>query len=483
MGVSLRWPSGQHNGSPAVGKAPAWAWRRAARCCARIWRFDWWARVPAPPSYRSEDAQRMTLLALGINHRTATVAVREQVAFTPAQLESALGELRDLPVVKEAALLSTCNRTELYCVTEESQGERVILDWLGRYHDLQPEELVRCAYHYLEHDAARHLMRVAVGLDSMVLGEPQILGQLKEAYQVSRQAQGLGKELECLFQHTFAVAKQVRTETGIGRNPVSVAYAAVSLASRIFDDLSRSRALLIGAGETIELVARHLHEAGVRRITVANRTRERAERLAGPLGGQATTLDRIPEALAEADIVISSTAAPLPILGKGMVERALKKRRHRPIFMVDIAVPRDIEPEVGKLADIFLYTVDDLQEVIDENRRHRRVAADQAEALIEHGVGAWQHERRVRGGGELIREVRGRGEALRRLSEEQALARLARGEDPEAVVRRLAHQLTNRLLHRPTVALREAASGERHDLLEAAATLLLESPSDTTRQD
>ncbi|MFO8044469.1 MAG: glutamyl-tRNA reductase [Halomonas sp.] len=422
----------------------------------------------------------MTLLALGINHRTATVEVREQVSFSPAQLEMALGELRGLPQVREAAVLSTCNRTELYCVTEP-QGEAAVLDWLGRFHDLPVADLATCAYHYLDNDAARHLMRVAVGLDSMVLGEPQILGQLKDAYQASRHAKGLGKELECLFQHTFAVAKQVRTETGIGRNPVSVAYAAVSLASRIFDDFGRARALLIGAGETIELVARHLHEAGVRQITVANRTRERAELLAGGLGGRAIALDEIPDALVEADIVISSTAAPLPIIGKGMVERALKKRRHRPIFMVDIAVPRDIEPEVGKLSDIFLYSVDDLQEVIAENRRHRQVAADQAESLIEHGVGAWLHERRIRSGGELIHDFRTRGESLRDLSLEQALARLGQGEDPEAVVRRLAHQLTNRLLHRPTVALREAASVERHDLLEAAGALLLDAAPDKTR--
>ena len=421
----------------------------------------------------------MTLLALGINHRTATVEVREQVAFAPAELDAALGELRGLPEVKEAAVLSTCNRTELYCVTE-SEGEAAVLEWLGRFHGLPVEDLTRCAYHYLDNEAARHLMRVAVGLDSMVLGEPQILGQLKDAYQASRLGKGLGKELECLFQHTFAVAKQVRTETGIGRNPVSVAYAAVSLASRIFDDFGRARALLIGAGETIELVARHLKEAGVSQLTVANRTRERGEQVAAPLGGQAITLDAIPDALAEADIVISSTAAPLPILGKGMVERALKKRRHRPIFMVDIAVPRDIEPEVGQLADIFLYTVDDLQEVIAENRRHRQVAADQAESLIEHGVGAWQHDRRIRSGGELIHDYRSRGEAHRDHSLEQALTRLERGEDPEAVVRRLAHQLTNRLLHGPTVALREAASAERHDLLEAASVLLLEATPDTT---
>ncbi|MBE0464552.1 MAG: glutamyl-tRNA reductase [Halomonadaceae bacterium] len=414
----------------------------------------------------------MTLLALGINHRTASVDVREQVAFTPAQLQNALEQLRGLPQISEAAVLSTCNRTELYCVTDAA-GERAVLEWLSRFHNLSIDELTRCAYHYLDNDAARHLMRVAVGLDSMVLGEPQILGQLKDAYQQAREMQGLGGELERLFQHTFAVAKQVRTETGIGKNPVSIAYAAVSMASRIFDDFSRARALLIGAGETIELVARHLHEAGVRELTVANRTRERAELVSAKLGGKAITLPEIPAALEEADIVISSTASPLPILGKGMVESALKKRRHRPVFMVDIAVPRDIEPEVGELADVFLYTVDDLEEVIEENMRYRQVAADQAESLIEHGVGSWQHEKRIRNGGELIRDYRQHGENLRDQSRDQALERLARGEDPAKVIERLAHQLTNRLMHAPTQAIRDAASQEHHELLDAAPRLLL----------
>ncbi len=414
----------------------------------------------------------MTLLALGINHKTAAVEVREQVAFTPAQLEQALAELRTLPEVREAAVLSTCNRTELYCVTEAS-GEQAILDWLGRFHGLAVSDLGRCAYHYLDGEAARHLMRVAAGLDSMVLGEPQILGQLKEAYQLAREYRGLGGELERLFQHTFAVAKQVRTETGIGENPVSVAYAAVSLASRIFDNFAKAEALLIGAGETIELVARHLRQAGVKRLVVANRTRERAARVADAFDGEAIGLDEIPDALIRADMVISSTAAPLPILGKGMVERALRQRRHRPVFMVDIAVPRDIEPQVGELADVFLYTVDDLHEVIEENRRHRQVAADEAESLIEHGVGAWLHERRVRSAGELIRRYRGQGEALRESAEAQALAQLARGEDPEAVVKRLARQLTNKLMHGPTLKLREASGAGRQDLLAAAETLLL----------
>ena len=271
-----------------------------------------------------------------------------------------------------------------------------MLEWLGRFHNLSVEELTRCAYHYLDNDAARHLMRVAVIIDTMVLGEPQILGQLKDAYQQARQMQGLGGELERLFQYTFAIAKQVRTETGIGKNPVSVAYAAVSMASRIFDDFSRSRALLIGAGETIELVARHLHEAGVRQLTVANRTRQRAELVSSRLGGKAITLSEIPGRAGRGRYrYFFHRITPADSYGKGMVESALKKRRHRPVFMVDIAVPRDIESEVGELADVFLYTVDDLEEVIEENRRYRQVAADQAESLIEHGVSSWQHEKRA----------------------------------------------------------------------------------------
>ncbi|WP_251978325.1 glutamyl-tRNA reductase [Salinicola avicenniae] len=420
----------------------------------------------------------MTLLALGINHRTAAIEMRERVAISPAQLESALVQLRGLPDVQEAAILSTCNRTELYCVTV-AEGERQLLDWLSGFHQMPIDELLNCAYHYHEGEAARHLMRVAAGLDSMVLGEPQILGQLKDAYQMARQHAGLGSELERLFQQTFSVAKQVRTETSIGENPVSVAYAAVSLASRIFDDFSRARALLIGAGETIELVAQHLREAGIMGLTVANRTLARAQALAATCDGRAIELGGIPQALEQADIVIASTASDLPILGKGMVERALKVRRHRPMLMVDIAVPRDIEPEVGNLDDVFLYSVDDLQQVIAENRRHREVAAREAEALIDSGVGQWQHERRVRGAGDLIRRYRQHGEALRQASEAEALAQLARGEDPEAVIKRLSHQLANKLMHVPTLRLREASGQSRQDIIQAADSLLLEASATT----
>ncbi|MCM2131119.1 glutamyl-tRNA reductase [Larsenimonas rhizosphaerae] len=416
----------------------------------------------------------MTLLALGINHRTAAVDVREKIAFSPVELNDALIDMTAIPGVRGSVVLSTCNRTELYCALETAGDEQAVVEWFSRYHGVSIEEIRACSYCHTGPEAARHLMRVACGLDSMVLGEPQILGQLKDAYQKAQYQKTVKGELDRLFQHTFSVAKQVRTDTGIGENPVSVAFAAVNLASRIFDDFSRSRALLIGAGETIELVARHLREAGIQGIIVANRTQERAQTLADEVGGAAIGLEEIPSALTCADIVISSTASPLPILGKGMVEAALKTRRFRPMFMVDIAVPRDIETQVGELDDVFLYTVDDLHDVIEENRRQRQAAADQAELIITAGIDAWQHERRIRGGGQVIRQYRQQAERLRRDAEAQALAQLAQGQSAEEVIRRLTHQLNNRLLHGTTRRLREASGAERLDLLQAAEELLLD---------
>ncbi len=307
----------------------------------------------------------MAFLALGINHKTASVDVRERVAFTPEQLVEALQQLCRLTDSREAAILSTCNRSELY-IEQDHLSADIVLRWLADYHHLSLDELRACAYVHEDDAAVRHMMRVASGLDSLVLGEPQILGQMKSAYAVAREAGTIGPLLGRLFQATFNAAKQVRTDTAIGENPVSVAFAAVSLAKQIFSDLQRSQALLIGAGETITLVARHLHELGVKRIVVANRTLERASILAEQFGAHAVLLSDIPAELVRSDIVISSTASQLPILGKGAVESALKLRKHKPIFMVDIAVPRDIEPEVGELDDVYLYSVDDLHEVVAE---------------------------------------------------------------------------------------------------------------------
>ncbi|HIQ52665.1 MAG TPA: glutamyl-tRNA reductase, partial [Pseudomonas pachastrellae] len=368
----------------------------------------------------------MGFIALGINHRTAGVEVRERVSFSPEQLPDALQRLRAEAGADEVAILSTCNRTELYCAQDRLDAERLV-EWVARFHGMTADEIRRSSYLHQDAGAVNHMMRVAAGLDSLVLGEPQILGQMKDAWQAARTAGTLGPYLDRLFQSTFSMAKQVRTDTAIGENPVSVAFAAVSLARQIFADLRRSTALLIGAGETIGLVARHLFEQGVGRIIVANRTLQRAELLSEPLGGQAIVLTQIPDILAECDVVISSTASPLPILGKGAVERALKQRRHKPMFMVDIAVPRDIEPEVGSLSDVYLYTVDDLHEVIEENLRSRQGAAEAAERLIELGTGDFMQRLRALAAVDVLRSYRQKAEQARDQELQKALAKLQRG--------------------------------------------------------
>jgi len=412
----------------------------------------------------------MSLLALGINHKTASVDVRERVAFSPEQLAEALSQARASACVKEVAILSTCNRTELYCSTDE-KGIQAILQWLGNYHGVSDNDLEQCVYAHWDDEAARHMMRVASGLDSLVLGEPQILGQLKSAYTLSQESGFLGSELGRLFQQTFSVAKKVRTDTAIGENPVSVAYAAVSLAQHIFSDLGDSRALLIGAGETIELVARHLHNAGVKEITVANRTLNRALDLANEFNGKAILLGDIPDALPQADIVIASTASQLPILGKGAVENALKKRKHRPIFMVDIAVPRDIESQVADLDDVYLYTVDDLREVIEENQRSRETAAREAEDIINQGAHEFMRQLRSLAAVDTVTDLRGRYESIRDQEVAASLKQIANGKPAEEVLAQMARRLTNKMLHHPTIQMRKASAEGRTELLDAAHTL------------
>ncbi|MGH1463533.1 MAG: glutamyl-tRNA reductase [Neptuniibacter sp.] len=412
----------------------------------------------------------MALLALGINHKTAPVDVREKVAFAPEAMGEAMSAAKAFADLKEIAILSTCNRTEVYC-SSALQGSRELLEWLGEYHDLDPEQLQACSYAFWDEEAARHMMRVASGLDSLVLGEPQILGQLKSAYSLSQENGHVGAELGRLFQQTFSVAKQVRTDTAIGENPVSVAYAAVSLAEHIFADINSSKALLIGAGETIELVARHLSQAGVKEITVANRTLSRALTLAEEFSGKAILLGDIPEALADADIVIASTASQLPILGKGAVESALKKRKHRPIFMVDIAVPRDIEAQVSELDDVYLYTVDDLKEVIEENQRNRETAAQQAEEIIENGAHDFMRQLRSLDAVDVLTVFRGQAESLRDQELEKALKQLENGKPADDVLTMLARGLTNKMLHHPTIQMRKASADGRADLLDLVQEL------------
>ncbi len=404
----------------------------------------------------------MTLLALGINHNTASVDLREQLAFSPEQIESALQDAQKAGLT-EVAILSTCNRTEIY--TQGAVDADLVLKWLSGHRSLTSSELAASHYAKQGEQAIQHMMSVAAGLDSLVLGEPQILGQMKACYAHARESGTAGSILHDAFQQVFTIAKRVRSETTIGQNPVSVAYAAVSLAQQIFSDLKQDTALLIGAGETIELVARHLKEAGIRSIIVANRTLPRAAALADEVGGQAILLEEISEVMPRADIVISSTASPLPILGKGTVEKALKVRKHRPIFMVDIAVPRDIEEQVGDLADVYLYTVDDLRDVIQENMKARQEAAEQAQTIIQEGVQAYLHGLRAQDSVSTIRAYRRKAEDVRDSELERALKSLSSGSDPEQVVRQLARNLTNKLLHGPTTKIRQASAEGRAELI------------------
>ncbi|MGD8546871.1 MAG: glutamyl-tRNA reductase [Thiohalophilus sp.] len=415
----------------------------------------------------------MALLAFGINHKTAPVDVREKVAFAADKLEAALRDLIARGAVNECAIVSTCNRTELYCgFDEERSNVENILNWFREYHHLDSDEIEPYLYTHMDNLAVQHLLRVASGLDSLVLGEPQILGQIKDAYNTASHAGSIGRQLNRLFQHTFSVAKQVRTDTAIGASPVSVAFAAVNLGKRIFSDLGQHTAMLIGAGDTIELVARHLKEQGIRKIIVANRTVERAHALADTFDAEAIALADMPARLTEADIIISSTASQLPILGKGAVERALKKRKHRPMFMVDIAVPRDIEPEVGELADVYLYTVDDLHDVIEEGRQSREEAARQAEDIIDNQVDHFMGWLRSLEAVDTIRAFREQADHVRDDAVENAERQLAAGKDPQEVIMELARTLTNKLIHNPSVQMNQAAFEGRKDLLDTARQLL-----------
>ncbi len=403
---------------------------------------------------KSPERVQMSLVAIGINHKTATVDLREKVAFAPDKIHEAMRSLAKETQSGEAVIVSTCNRTELYCNTENAEQ---VVRWLEDYHGLSHEEVAPCLYQHCGQPAVQHLMRVASGLDSLVLGEPQILGQVKQAFAKAKESGTVALTLDRLFQNTFAVAKKVRTETEIGTAAVSVAFAAVSMAKHIFSSLAATKVLLIGAGETIELVARHLKENGVTSMVVANRTISRAEAMCEEFNAQAITLEQIPDFLPKADIVISSTASPLPILGKGMVEKALKQRRHQPMLLVDIAVPRDIEAEVGDLDDAFLYTVDDLQSIIEQNMASRREAAEQAEVIAEEHSHQFMEWIRSLESVDSIREYRTQSMAIKDELVERAMNKLAQGADTEQVLLELANRLTNRLIHAPTQALTAAS--------------------------
>ncbi|PKG37420.1 glutamyl-tRNA reductase [Psychromonas sp. Urea-02u-13] len=406
----------------------------------------------------------MSLFALGINHQTASVALREKVAFSPDSLLDAYQQLLAQHNVLEAVIVSTCNRTEIYCHVEQPNCQTVI-DWFCAFHNIAESELSKSLYCHHDEQAIQHLFRVSCGLDSLVLGEPQILGQIKQAFATAGQAKSVNKLLNRWFQHAFTVAKRVRTETQIGANAISVAFAAVCLAKQIFSDLSQSRVLLIGAGETIELVGKYLVEHNVPNITIANRTLSRAMDLVEQFDAQAITLGEIPNHLSEADIIISSTASPLPIIGKGMVESALKARRHQPMLFIDIAVPRDIEAQVSELRDAYLYSVDDLHGIIEENKQARQEAAIEAEKIIEGCIVDFCHWLESLKAVESIRNYRTNSELLRDELLSRAMSSLEKGGDAEKVLKELAFKLTNKLIHHPSQALTQVSrSGDDNEL-------------------
>ncbi|MCC5095785.1 glutamyl-tRNA reductase [Xanthomonas campestris] len=411
----------------------------------------------------------MTLWVLGLNHQTAPVDLRERAAFAGDALPRALDSLRTLPQVREAALLSTCNRTELYAMADDPQ---TLVAWL----DTHAPGLSGYLYQHHDAEAVRHLFRVATGLDSMVLGEPQILGQVKDAWAVARAHGALGSGLDRLFQQTFSVAKRARTDTRVGANPVSVASTAVRLAQESFARLNESTVLLVGAGETIELAAKHLSEGRVRRLLIANRTLAHAQTLATQYGGVALPLTELDRHLAEADVVFSATAAREPVVTRAQVEQALRTRKRKPMLLFDLAVPRDIEASVAELSDAYLYTVDDLERAVEDNRRSRREAADQAEAIIDLQVARYVETLQANERQAPLKRLRAFGDSTRDELLAKARQQLNNGKPADEVLEQLAHALTNRLLHPPTAALRDAALNNDLDLTSAADRLFPEKP-------
>lgn len=410
----------------------------------------------------------MQLTAVGLNHQTAPLSIREKLAFSAAVLPEAVRNLARSNAATEAVILSTCNRTELYCVGDSEE----IIRWLADYHSLPIEEIRPYLYTLDMQETVRHAFRVACGLDSMVLGEPQILGQIKDAVRVAQEQESMGKKLNALFQKTFSVAKEVRTDTAVGENSVSMASASVKLAEQIFPDIGDLNVLFIGAGEMIELVATYFAAKNPRLMTVANRTPARAQELCDKLGVNAEPclLSDLPAILHEYDVVVSSTASQLPIVGKGMVERALKQRQSMPLFMLDLAVPRDIEAEVGDLNDAYLYTVDDMVNIVQSGKEARQKAAAAAETLVSEKVAEFVRQQHGRQSVPLIRALRDEGEKARKQVLENAMKQLAKGATAEEVLERLSIQLTNKLLHSPTQTLNKAGEEDK-DLVHAVAQI------------
>ena len=408
----------------------------------------------------------MSIVAYGLNHRTASVELRERIAFPEENLSDMLSRLtHDLSNIREAAIVSTCNRTELYC-SLSNDNTHDISRWLSATRPVDITELEDSSYKHWDKDAAKHMIRVAAGLDSQMLGEPQIMGQVKMAYEVARKTGTIGPDLDLLSRMTLRTAKDIRTQTEIGRNPISVAYAAVSLATQIFTNLNTKRALLLGAGDTISLVAEHLAAKNIAGLAIANRTLANAQVLAAKFDAVAMQLSDVAGRLADYDVVISSTASSLPILGKGAVEAAIKKRKRKPMFMVDIAVPRDIESEVGSLPDVYLYTIDDLSNIVQANIEQRQKAAQGAEVIVDMGTERYERERRIHSDKALLTRLRDEAEATRVQELNKALNSLEQTGDAEAALTQLSRALTNKLIHPPTAAIRTASADGKTELVD-----------------
>ena len=408
----------------------------------------------------------MSIVAYGLNHRTASVELRERIAFPEENLSDMLSRLtHDLSNIREAAIVSTCNRTELYC-SLSNDNTHDISQWLSATRPVDITELEDSSYKHWDKDAAKHMIRVAAGLDSQMLGEPQIMGQVKMAYEVARKTGTIGPDLDLLSRMTLRTAKDIRTQTEIGRNPISVAYAAVSLATQIFTNLNTKRALLLGAGDTISLVAEHLAAKNIAGLAIANRTLANAQVLAAKFDAVAMQLSDVAGRLADYDVVISSTASSLPILGKGAVEAAIKKRKRKPMFMVDIAVPRDIESEVGSLPDVYLYTIDDLSNIVQANIEQRQKAAQGAEVIVDMGTERYERERRIHSDKALLTRLRDEAEATRVQELNKALNSLEQTGDAEAALTQLSRALTNKLIHPPTAAIRTASADGKTELVD-----------------
>ncbi|RUA06264.1 MAG: glutamyl-tRNA reductase [Gammaproteobacteria bacterium] len=397
---------------------------------------------------------------LSVNHQLAPVSVREKVAFAPNQLIDSLAKFNAIDGVQACAILSTCNRAEVYAIIDSDNGKDILSNYLASAHNINQTELSPYLVYFEDDKAIEHICQVATGLDSLVLGEPQILGQLKDAYHAAKDANTLSKLLEKVFQHAFSTAKKVRTDTKIGSSPVSIAYCAVKLSEKIFTDLSEQTVMLIGAGEMIELCAQHLNRQGVRKMIVANRTIENAKKIADLYNAKSISLKQFSSVVHEADIIISSTAASVPIIGKGLIESALKLRKHKPMFMLDIAIPRDIEPEVAQLEDVFLYTIDDLQQVVSDNIDNRQNEKVLAQEIINTQGKKFNLWLETLPNEQMVQTYRQNAYKTKEMSVKYALKQLSKGGDASVIIQKLADQLTNKLLHAPSNNIKQADASQ-----------------------